>query len=53
VITELVTGCISQYLLMNFVMLLTYIVRAKEFLLGRSQRVRLNWQLREEMKKSE
>jgi len=45
VITELVTGCISQYLLMNYVMLLTYIVRVKEFLLGRSQRVRLNWQI--------
>jgi len=34
---------------MNYAMLLTYIVRVKEFLLGRSQRVRLNWQIYEEI----
>jgi len=50
VITVLVTGCISQYLLMNYVMLLTYIVRVKEFLLERSQRVRLDGQLSEEVR---
>jgi hypothetical protein len=50
VINELVTPCISQYLLMNCVMLMTYIVRVKEFLLGRSQGVRLNGQLYEEVR---
>jgi hypothetical protein len=50
VITGLVTGCILQYLLMNYAMLLTYMVRVKQFLLRRSQRVRLNVQLYEEVR---